>query len=98
VTQVLENRGLQQSLLSHFLMDVSQIRSAFTLPNPIFHLSVANGFMATGGPEGCIQVYQIDSSLLGQKGKGLSHANEIPLGETSLVIKLSLLTCTLLKL
>ena len=41
--------------------------------------------MATAGPEGCVQIYQVDPQILGQKGRGLAHSTEITLGETSLV-------------
>lgn len=41
--------------------------------------------MATAGPNGCVQIYQIHSEILGQAGKGLSHKSEIIFGETSLV-------------
>jgi hypothetical protein len=42
--------------------------------------------MATAGPNGCIQIYQIETQIVGQAGKGLSHKNEILFEETSLVI------------
>ena len=41
--------------------------------------------MAAAGPNGCVQIYHLDSQILGQAGKGLSHKNEIVLGEASLV-------------
>ena len=41
--------------------------------------------MATAGPNGCIQIYQIDHQILSQKGKGVSHQKEIVIGEQSLV-------------
>jgi hypothetical protein len=42
--------------------------------------------MATAGPNGCIQVYQVEPQIVGQTGKGLSHKNEILFEENSLVI------------
>ena len=41
--------------------------------------------MATAGPEGCIQIYQVDKEGIAKKGGGLSHLTEIALSETSLV-------------
>jgi hypothetical protein len=52
----------------------------------MYHLSVHGNYMATAGPNGFVQIYQIEPQILGQAGKGLSHKNEILFGETALVI------------
>lgn len=51
--------------------------------------------MATAGPNGCVQIYQIDPQIVGQAGKGLSHKNEIVFGETSLVILVEMTKVTI---
>lgn len=44
-----------------------------------------SSMLVTAGNNGCVQLFDLDMSDLGQKGKGLSHMSECRIGETSLV-------------
>ncbi|KAJ3218108.1 hypothetical protein HK099_005196 [Clydaea vesicula] len=60
------------------------LKSAFTAPHSIYHMSLSGDKLATAGPQGCVQLFQIDSNEINQKGKGLDHLLECPLGESHL--------------
>ncbi|KAI9100646.1 hypothetical protein DFS34DRAFT_592528 [Phlyctochytrium arcticum] len=61
-----------------------QLRSAFSAPNPIYTMSVAGSKLVTGGPDGRAQLFELQLSELGQKGRGLAHSAEIILEDKKL--------------
>ncbi|KNC99568.1 uncharacterized protein SPPG_04957 [Spizellomyces punctatus DAOM BR117] len=61
-----------------------QLRSAFTAPNPIYSMSISGSNLLTGGPNGRAQLFELNQSELGQKGRGLTHLSEIVLESTKL--------------
>ena len=45
-------------------------------------MSLSSNKLATAGPSGCVQIFQLDVNDLSQKGKGLEHLYECPIGES----------------
>ncbi|KAL2911216.1 hypothetical protein HK105_209324 [Polyrhizophydium stewartii] len=65
------------------------LRSAFSLPSPIHAISTIGDMMVTAGPDGVAQVYKLEPSELGQKGKGVTHVHECVIGESKVAATLS---------
>ncbi|RKO88376.1 hypothetical protein BDK51DRAFT_27304, partial [Blyttiomyces helicus] len=60
------------------------LRSAFTAPHPIHHLSISGDRLATAGPNGRVQLFKLDLAELNQKGCGLAHLGDYAIGSTKL--------------
>ncbi|KAJ3086309.1 hypothetical protein HK102_013306 [Quaeritorhiza haematococci] len=61
-----------------------KLRSAFSAPHPIYAMDLSCDKLITAGPQGVVQLFQVDMNEIGQKGKGLAHIMECPIGESSL--------------
>ncbi|KAJ3219666.1 hypothetical protein HDU67_010028 [Dinochytrium kinnereticum] len=57
-----------------------QLRSVFSAPHPIYSISAMGNKLITAGPQSRVQVFQINSSEMSQRGKGLEHVGECALG------------------
>ncbi|KAJ1336239.1 hypothetical protein BSLG_007467 [Batrachochytrium salamandrivorans] len=58
------------------------LRSAFSLPSPIFHMSCIGDMLVTAGPDGLAQVYKVECDEFRNKGKGITHVQECVIGTT----------------
>jgi WD40 repeat protein len=58
--------------------------SSFSVPDPIFDLSLSGNKLLTAGPKGCVQLFELDENEIGQRGKGLGHIMEFQVGVESL--------------
>jgi WD40 repeat protein len=58
--------------------------SSFSVPDPIFDLSLSDNKLLTAGPKGCVQLFELDENEIGQRGKGLGHIMEFQVGVESL--------------
>ena len=61
--------------------DALVLKSAFSLPTQVFHLTCLGDKLVTAGPDGTAHLFKLDSSELGLKGKGLSHVHEYTIGD-----------------
>ncbi|KAI8920454.1 hypothetical protein BC831DRAFT_479528 [Entophlyctis helioformis] len=68
------------------------VRSAFSLPSNVFHLSSIGDKLVTAGPDGVAHVYKLEPGELGQKGKGLTHVHECMIGNSSTLTATSALS------
>ncbi|TPX32922.1 hypothetical protein SmJEL517_g04101 [Synchytrium microbalum] len=59
------------------------VRSVFTIPHPIYGMCIHQNKLVLGGPDGVAQLFEINSSELASKGKGLTHLSELSIGETT---------------
>ncbi|KAJ3192143.1 hypothetical protein HK101_006978 [Irineochytrium annulatum] len=57
-----------------------QVRSAFSAPQPIYHMSTMGKMLATAGPNSSVQLFNLDKNELGKRGKGLEHISECRFG------------------
>ncbi|KAI9356494.1 hypothetical protein DFJ73DRAFT_822797 [Zopfochytrium polystomum] len=65
-------------------VDFLKVRSAFTAPDPIYSLSVADDLLITAGPSSAVQLFRIDLTEIGKKGKGLEHLGACRVSDLSL--------------
>eukprot|EP00842_Homolaphlyctis_polyrhiza_P005641 jgi/Hompol1/6078/HPOL_002210-RA len=80
---VLENTAINKLAASDSYSppkDAIIVKSAFSLPCPIFHMSIQGDMLVTAGPDGLAQIYKVEVADLGQKGKGFTHVHECLIG------------------
>ncbi|KAJ3123100.1 hypothetical protein HK098_002223 [Nowakowskiella sp. JEL0407] len=61
-----------------------QLKSAFSLPNPIYDMDVYQDKLVTAGPNGTAQIFKLNVQKLNEMGKGIEHVADCKLGEESL--------------